>query len=168
MKKGSKQKSSKQNQQTDATTTCKKLFFKSSKQKKHNSQGDFVKLFPLEVNIKIFSKLDIHSLCNAAITCKSWNQTIEHCDDLWKQHCLNIRAVCQREVDGDRGKGYSWKVTLHRNYWKSKVKYEWLSGKYSNIQSRSNLPEKCMYPMDVDTWGEILEAELERVLYRGN
>ncbi|KAF7249469.1 Craniofacial development protein 2 [Varanus komodoensis] len=65
-------------------------------------------------------------------------------------------------------------VTLLRNYWKSKVKNEWLSGKYSNIHSRSGLPEKSMYPMDVDTWGEILEAELERkevqirVLYRRN
>lgn len=53
-------------------------------------------------------------------------------------------------------------ITLLRNYWKSKVKQEWLSGKYSNIHSQNNLPEKSMYPMDVDTWGEILEAELER------
>lgn len=53
-------------------------------------------------------------------------------------------------------------ITLLRNYWKSKVKQEWLSGKYSNIHSQSSLPEKSMYPMDVDTWGEILEAELER------
>lgn len=53
-------------------------------------------------------------------------------------------------------------ITLLRNYWKSKVKQEWLSGKYSNVHSQNNLPEKSMYPMDVDTWGEILEAELER------
>jgi len=53
-------------------------------------------------------------------------------------------------------------ITLLRNYWKSKVKQEWLSGKYSNIPSQNSLPEKSMYPMDVDTWGEILEAELER------
>ncbi|KFP78372.1 F-box only protein 48, partial [Manacus vitellinus] len=53
-------------------------------------------------------------------------------------------------------------ITLLRNYWKSKVKQEWLSGKYSNIPSQHSLPEKSMYPMDVDTWGEILEAELER------
>ncbi|KFU86502.1 F-box only protein 48, partial [Chaetura pelagica] len=53
-------------------------------------------------------------------------------------------------------------ITLLRNYWKSKVKQEWLNGKYSNIPSQNSLPEKSMYPMDVDTWGEILEAELER------
>ncbi|NWY19989.1 FBX48 protein, partial [Aphelocoma coerulescens] len=83
-------------------------------------------------------------------------------------HCLTVRAVCQREIDCDRGNGYSWKINPpsaaeHRqNYWKSKVKQEWLSGKYSNIPSQFSLPEKSMYPMDVDTWGEILEAELER------
>ncbi|NXP47584.1 FBX48 protein, partial [Heliornis fulica] len=77
-------------------------------------------------------------------------------------HCLSVRAVCQREVDCDRGNGCSWKITLLRNYWKSKVKQEWLSGKYSNIPSQNSLPEKSMYPMDVETWGEILEAELER------
>ncbi|KYO23703.1 F-box only protein 48 [Alligator mississippiensis] len=53
-------------------------------------------------------------------------------------------------------------ITLLRNYWKSKVKQEWLNGKYSNIQSSSSLPETSMYPMDADTWGEILKAELER------
>ncbi|XP_039205261.1 F-box only protein 48 isoform X2 [Crotalus tigris] len=78
-----------------------------------------------------------------------------------KQFCCSHRNFCPAFKQ-------QTSVTLHRNYWKSKVKYDWLSGKYSNIQSRSNLPEKCMYPMDVDTWGEILEAELERVLYRGN
>ncbi|NXA39304.1 FBX48 protein, partial [Eudromia elegans] len=77
-------------------------------------------------------------------------------------HCLTVRAVCRREIDCDRRNGYSWKVTLPRNYWKSKVKQEWLSGKYSHIHSPSSLPEKSMYPMDADTWGEILETELER------
>uniref|UniRef100_A0A8D2JFC8 F-box protein 48 n=1 Tax=Varanus komodoensis TaxID=61221 RepID=A0A8D2JFC8_VARKO len=162
------------NRQTVASTTCKELSVKSPEQKTKRSQGDFVQLFPLEISLKIFSELDIRSLCNASMTCRSWNRTIENCDNLWKPHCLSIRVVCQREIDGDRGNGYSWKVTLLRNYWKSKVKNEWLSGKYSNIHSRSGLPEKSMYPMDVDTWGEILEAELERkevqirVLYRRN
>ncbi|XP_015279828.1 PREDICTED: F-box only protein 48 [Gekko japonicus] len=140
---------------------CKK-FPILSEQNKKASPKDFVQFLPLEICLKIFSQLDIQSLCNAAMTCQSWNRTLESCDHLWKQHCLIVRVVCQREIDGDRGNGYSWKVTLLRNYRKSKVKHDWLSGKYSNIHSRSSLPEKSMYPMDVDTWGEILEAELER------
>nr|XP_056712764.1 F-box only protein 48 [Euleptes europaea] len=139
-----------------------KKFSVPSEQNHKASPKDFVQLLPLEISLKIFSHLDIRSLCNAAMTCRSWNRTLETCDHLWKLHCLTVRALCQREIDRDRGNGYSWKVTLLRNYWKSKVKREWLSGKYSNICSRGSLPEKSMYPMDVDTWGEILEAELER------
>lgn len=57
---------------------------------------------------------------------------------------------------------YPFQETFLRNYQKSKVKREWLSGRYSNIRSPENLPEKSMCPMDADTWGEILEAELKR------
>ncbi|KAJ6659570.1 hypothetical protein lerEdw1_018539 [Lerista edwardsae] len=196
MQKDSKQITSRRN-----TQTSKKLSIQSSKQKEKRSQEDFVQLLPLEITLRIFHELDIQSLCNAAMTCKMWNHTIENCDHLWKHHCLSVRALCQREIDRDRGNGCSWKpkqslgsghpvtssrktpspsscefpfllnsplpiyfhqVTLLRNYWKSKVKHEWLSGKYSNIHSHNGLPEKSMYPMDVETWGEILEAELER------
>ncbi|OPJ58820.1 F-box only protein 48 [Patagioenas fasciata monilis] len=129
---------------------------------KGGGPGDFVSLLPPEVTARIFSGLDVESLCRAAVTCKGWHSVIEGNERLWRRHCLSVRAVCRREIDCDRGNGYSWKITLLRNYWKSKVKQEWLSGKYSNIPSRNSLPEKSMYPMDVDTWGEILEAELER------
>lgn len=56
---------------------------------------------------------------------------------------------------------YFFQYTLRRNYQKSKVKLDWLSGKYSNLRSLS-ISEKIMYPMDAETWGEILEAELKR------
>ncbi|XP_078505714.1 F-box only protein 48 [Lissotriton helveticus] len=151
------QKISKKNKQSSAT--CKELH--SNKKKKELSQN-FVDILPPEICYKIFSELDIKSLCAAAATCTKWNDVIEAGDHLWKNHCLMVRTVCQREIDGDRGNGYSWKVTLLRNYWKSKVKHAWLNGKYSNILSLSLLPEKSMCPMDAETWGEILEAELER------
>ncbi|XP_077637973.1 F-box only protein 48 [Lonchura striata] len=124
--------------------------------------GDLVSALPPEISCRIFSGLDVESLCRASVACKGWHRLIEGSERLWRQHCLAVRAVCQREIDCDRGHGYSWKITLLRNYWKSKVKQEWLSGKYSNIPSQFSLPDKSMYPMDVDTWGEILEAELER------
>ncbi|XP_040849232.1 LOW QUALITY PROTEIN: F-box only protein 48 [Ochotona curzoniae] len=136
--------------------------FVNAEQERNESQNNFVKLLPLEVTLKIFSQLDIRSLCRASMTCKSWNYVIRKNDSLWKSHCLTVRAVCQREIDDDLESGYSWRVILLRNYQKSKVKHEWLSGRYSNICSPVSLPEKIMYPMDADTWGEILEAELER------
>ncbi|XP_032772541.1 F-box only protein 48-like [Rattus rattus] len=126
------------------------------------NQSNFVDLLPLEVTFNIFSQLDIPSLCSASRTCTSWNRAIRNNDSLWKPHCLSIRAVCQREVDDDIENGYTWRVILLRNYQKSKVKNEWLSGRYSNIRSPVSLPEKAMCPMDADTWGEILDAELGR------
>ncbi|XP_017377586.1 F-box only protein 48 [Cebus imitator] len=133
-----------------------------AKKEKHESQNNFVDLLPEEISLKIFSQLDIRSLCRASLTCRSWNDTVRNNDSLWKPHCMTLRAVCRREIDDDLESGYSWRVILLRNYQKSKVKHEWLSGRYSNICSSISLPEKIMYPMDADTWGEILEAELER------
>ncbi|XP_048208604.1 F-box only protein 48 [Perognathus longimembris pacificus] len=129
---------------------------------KNESQRTFAQRLPPEVALKIFSQLDIQSLCRASVTCRNWNDTIHNSDSLWKPHCLSLRTVCQREIDDDLQSGYSWRVTLLRNYQKSKVKHQWLSGRYSNISSSFSLPETIMYPMDADTWGEILEAELER------
>ncbi|KAF3826715.1 hypothetical protein GH733_009240, partial [Mirounga leonina] len=148
-----------------------------AEKEKKESQNNFVELLPPEVTFKIFSQLDIRSLCRASVTCRSWNNTVRNSDSLWKPHCLTLRAVCQREIDDDLESGYSWRVSLvfvvcsvldnmvvglsqpHllpeevillRNYQKSKVKHEWLSGRYSNICSPLSLPEKIMYPMDVD------------------
>lgn len=133
-----------------------------AEQGRRASQSSFVDLLPLEVTCKIFSQLDVQSLCRASETCWSWNRTIRNNDALWKAHCLTARAVCPREIDEDIKRGCTWRVTLLKNYQKSKVKHAWLSGRYSNIRSPVSLPERFMYPMDADTWGEILAAELER------
>ncbi|XP_019905469.1 F-box only protein 48 [Esox lucius] len=123
---------------------------------------NFAKTLPLEMSLRIFSELDIDSLCNASLTCKLWHHIIEGCDHLWRNHCLTVRAVCQQEIDGDRQNGLSWKVTLVRNYRRGYLKREWLRGRFSNIGSADELVNKHMCPLDVESWGEILEAELER------
>lgn len=76
------------------------------------SLGNFVELLPPEVTYKIFSQLDIHSLCRASETSWSWNRAIKNHDALWKPHCLTARAVCQREIDDDIKSGYTWRVSL--------------------------------------------------------
>ncbi|XP_028828362.1 F-box only protein 48 [Denticeps clupeoides] len=126
------------------------------------SQQNFAETLPREMSVKIFSKLDIKSLCCASSTCKQWNHIIESDDLLWRKHCLTVLAVCQREVTGDKEDGLSWKVTLIRNYRKGRMKRNWLRGRFSNIRSAEELPANSMYQFDVETWGEILEAELER------
>ncbi|XP_003793501.1 F-box only protein 48 [Otolemur garnettii] len=137
----------------------------NAKEEQNESQNNFVELLPPEMTFKIFSQLDIQSLCRASLTCWSWYYAIRNSDLLWKSHCLIVKTVCPREINDDEGSGYSWREILlrnYQNYQRSKVKLEWLSGRYSNICSHTILLKNIMYPMDVDTWGEILEAELER------
>lgn len=71
---------------------------------------NFAEALPPEMSVKIFSELDAESLCSASRTCKLWHHIIEENEQLWRRQCLPVRAVCQREVDSDRGDGLSWKV----------------------------------------------------------
>lgn len=71
---------------------------------------NFVETLPTEMSVKIFGELDMPSLCQASQTCRQWRDIIEDSEQLWRQQCLLVRAVCQREVDKDRRDGMSWKV----------------------------------------------------------
>ncbi|KAM3864895.1 F-box only protein 48 [Diretmus argenteus] len=123
---------------------------------------NFTKILPTEMSLKIFSELDAESLCSASRTCKLWHRLIEESDQLWRRQCLTVRAICQREIDRDRRDGLSWKVTLVRNYKRSLLKSDWLRGRYSDVRSPEELMGRKMVPLDAETWGEILQAELNR------
>ncbi|XP_013887525.1 F-box only protein 48 [Austrofundulus limnaeus] len=123
---------------------------------------NFAETLPTEMSERIFGELDTESLCSASQTCRLWNHIIEQSQQLWRQQCLLVRAVCHREVDRDRRDGFSWKVTLVRNYTRSCVKADWLRGRYSDVQSADQLLGRTMVPLDPETWGEILQAELDR------
>ncbi|KAM9792227.1 F-box only protein 48 [Neosynchiropus ocellatus] len=123
---------------------------------------NFVETLPPEMSVKIFLELDTESLCSASRTCRLWHHVIEGTEQLWQRHCLLVRAICQREVDQDRNQGLSWKVTLERNFSRSCVKRDWLQGRYSEVTSADQLLGRKMVPLDAETWGEILQAELDR------
>lgn len=53
-------------------------------------------------------------------------------------------------------------MTLLRNYSRSRVKAAWLAGRYSGVRSADELLGSNMVPLDAETWGEILQAELDR------
>ncbi|XP_069578146.1 F-box only protein 48 [Brachyistius frenatus] len=124
--------------------------------------GNFAETLPTEMSVRIFGELDALSLCSAARTCRLWHDIIEQTEQLWRRQCLLVRAVCQREVDRDRRDGLSWKVTLVRNYSRSCVKSDWLRGRYSSVSSADELIGRRMTPLDSETWGEILQSELDR------
>ncbi|XP_061626118.1 F-box only protein 48 [Phyllopteryx taeniolatus] len=123
---------------------------------------DFAVTLPPEMSVKIFGELDARSLCRASATCRRWNAIIRDSPQLWRTQCLSIITLCHREVDADRRNGLSWKDSLARNYIRSRVKLGWLSGQYSNVASAGELRGRKMAPMDMETWGEILQAELDR------
>ncbi|KAL7403402.1 hypothetical protein ABVT39_000105 [Epinephelus coioides] len=123
---------------------------------------NFAETLPTEMSVKIFGELDAESLCSASRTCKLWHHIIEESDQVWRRQCLLVRAVCQREVDSDRRDGLSWKVTLVKNYTRSCLKRDWLRGRYSHVRSAEELSGRRMTPLDAETWGEILQAELDR------
>lgn len=75
-------------------------------------QQNFAETLPTEMSVRIFSELDLRSLCRASLTCKHWNGIIEGNDYLWRNQCLTVLAICRRDVDGDRQNGYSWKVCV--------------------------------------------------------
>ncbi|XP_078128977.1 uncharacterized protein LOC144532208 isoform X2 [Sander vitreus] len=123
---------------------------------------NFAEILPTEISAKIFGELDAESLCSASRTCRLWHDIIEESEQVWRRQCLPVRALCQREVDGDRRDGLSWKVTLVKNYRRSCVKGDWLRGRYSHVRSAEELSGRKMAPLDAETWGEILQAELDR------
>ncbi|XP_061589039.1 F-box only protein 48 [Cololabis saira] len=128
----------------------------------HSAPHNFAETLPTEMSEQIFGELDAGSLCSASQTCKLWHAIIEQSEQLWRSQCLLVRAVCQREVDRDRGHGFSWKVTMERNYTRCCVKSDWLRGRYSHVRSADELINRKMVPLDAETWGEILQAELDR------
>ncbi|KAI4832327.1 hypothetical protein KUCAC02_015299, partial [Chaenocephalus aceratus] len=107
--------------------------------------SNFAETLPTEMSERIFGELDTESLCSAALTCRLWHDIIEESEQVWRNQCSLVSAVCQREVDSDRRDGLSWKVTLVKNYTRSQ-----------------ELRGRKMTPLDAETWGEILQAELDR------
>ncbi|XP_003972237.1 F-box only protein 48 isoform X2 [Takifugu rubripes] len=126
------------------------------------SPQNFAEKLPTEMSLQIFGELDAISLCSASQTCRLWYHIIKDSEQLWRKQCLLVRAVCQREVDRDRRDGLSWKLTLVKNYSRSRLKTAWLTGCFSHITSADQLIGTTMMPLDVETWGEILQAELDR------
>uniref|UniRef100_A0A8C6T6U3 F-box protein 48 n=1 Tax=Neogobius melanostomus TaxID=47308 RepID=A0A8C6T6U3_9GOBI len=117
--------------------------------------SDFSRSLPAEMSEQIFLQLDPQSLCCAAQTCRRWHRLIHSSDAVWRGQCLLLRAHCQRELEQDR-------VTLVRNYTRSRLKRDWLRGRFSCVRSANELRDVRMVPLDAESWGEILQAELER------
>ncbi|XP_038075212.1 F-box only protein 48-like [Patiria miniata] len=131
--------------------------------KPSNRPLDLMQNLPPELYLSILLRLDARSLQNASQTCKLWNSTIEDTDWLWRKFChLKCDDWAMKEIQRDRGLGYSWKESFIRTCGPHSIKRKWFKGAFSNLNMYDkNLPP-FMCCMDVETWGQILELELSR------
>ncbi|EDO43767.1 predicted protein [Nematostella vectensis] len=120
---------------------------------------DFVDFLPLEVSTIIFSYLDIGSLLNASKTSRKWRRIISGIDIIWKKGCKVLDRV---EVEMDIKLGFSWRKIATLNYGKNGVMRRWLKGRYSDISSKDDIPKDILCPLDTESWGRILDKEMNR------
>uniref|UniRef100_A0A8C5PBX7 F-box domain-containing protein n=1 Tax=Leptobrachium leishanense TaxID=445787 RepID=A0A8C5PBX7_9ANUR len=130
-----------------------------------NNNDSYLESMPPELIHHVLDYLDLKDLQVFSKTSLSLNGIVTKYETLWRKHCLALTDVSQSDIWKDHENGYTWKQTFEKYYEKSKcnqVKEAWKSGKFSNIQSYSELPEMSMHPLSAEDWGEILDAELER------
>lgn len=100
------------------------------------------------VMVPLVSELQVLSATETTSLCCVWI-------DLW--------TSCRHT--GSWTGSLSSQVTLLRNWTRSRLKTDWLRGRYSSVASADELLGRKMAPLDAQTWGEILEAELDRWWY---
>ncbi|XP_062603631.1 F-box only protein 48-like [Saccostrea cucullata] len=116
---------------------------------------------PHELQALIFSYLPNKDIFSACLVCKQWNSVIMDTEFLWKVRCNTLQEL-QPRVRDDKAKGHSWKETFKMNYGRNGVKRMWQLGFFSNPASYDDLPQGIFSNMDVDSWADIFQLELER------
>uniref|UniRef100_UPI00358F21E0 F-box only protein 48 n=1 Tax=Myxine glutinosa TaxID=7769 RepID=UPI00358F21E0 len=128
----------------------------------HGERSDFTTILPQEISLVIFGMLDAESLFHTTRVCHAWRDLLEDAVSIWKRHYITISHYCPMEVEKNRLEGFSLKAIVMKNYVLSRQKRAWSQGVFSYIRSISALPAWRMCPMDVETWGGILQGELNR------
>ncbi|KAI8483977.1 F-box-like [Branchiostoma belcheri] len=123
---------------------------------------DAITYLPPEMGLAVLERLDVPSLCRAAQTCSSWSEFISDTDWLWKKVCQNCQDIDPKLVEMDRAEGLPWRAAVMRNYGAAGIQRQWRLGFFSRPSSYEDIPDRCMCEMDADTWGQILQLELDR------
>ncbi|CAH1792369.1 unnamed protein product [Owenia fusiformis] len=119
-----------------------------------------INTLPAEMLENIIFKLDIETMCNLSCTCILLFKKIHHNERLWRYLC---KKHCNaNHIQENRQSGCTWKATFIENYGRNAVKKQWKAGALSKIQTYDDLPCKPICPMDVETWGELFQMELNR------
>nr|XP_022324428.1 F-box only protein 48-like [Crassostrea virginica] len=124
-----------------------------SKSDKANIQS-----FSDELLVKIFSYLPMKDTFSVCLVCKQWNTIIMNTESVWKMRCHTL----QRRIMDDKAQCDSWKETFQKNYGQNRIKRMWELGLFSNPASYEDLPKGEYSCMDADSWGDVLQMELDR------
>ena len=123
---------------------------------------DFIGVLPHEICLKIFSYLDVKSLCRSLQTCWKWNGFIEGCTSLWKSQYRIYKNLVPSVPFKRRNSDGQWKSELKKLYLIDKLMRRWSSGEFSVPNSQDALPGNHIQKLPADVWGTILENELSR------
>ena len=132
-------------------------------EKESNEHGlDFVGVLPEEISLKIFSYLDVRSLCQSQETSSKWYGFIEGCTSLWRAHYRIFKSLVPSMPFKKRNSNGHWKRELQKVYQIEKFTQRWLAGEFSLAKSHDSLPGNCIKKLPTEVWGAILENELTR------
>ena len=141
---------------TTHTITC-------SKNKEDNDENklDFIGVLPDEICVKIFSYLDVKSLCRSLQTCEKWRGFIDGCASLWRNQ-YKIYKTFVPSMPKRRNSNNHWKSDLKKVYLMEQIIRKWSSGEFSCPKSFDALPGNHIQDLPVEVWGTILDNELSR------
>lgn len=83
-------------------------------------------------------------------------------ESVWKLRCYNLPEFLHKNFVNDRAQGHNWKEIFRMNYGKNGIKRMWQQGVFSNPASYDDLPQGMFSNMDVDSWGDLFQLELDR------
>lgn len=121
-----------------------------------------IQSLPEELKTKIFLELPIKDIFSVCLVCKQWNYIVMNNESVWKLRCYNLPEFLHKNFVNDRAQGHNWKEIFRMNYGKNGIKRMWQQGMFSNPASYDDLPQGMFSNMDVDSWGDLFQLELDR------
>lgn len=121
-----------------------------------------IQSLPEELKTKIFLELPMKDIFSVCLVCKPWNYIVMSNESVWKLRCYNLPEFLHKSIVNDKAQGHNWKETFKMNYGKNGIKRMWQQGVFSNPTSYDELPQGMYSNMDVDSWGDLFQLELDR------
>ena len=137
----------------------------TAKEEEQNDENamDFIGLLPNEICLKIFSFLDVKSLCRSQRTCSKWRGFLENYSSLWRAQYNLYKSFIVNVIPRKRANcETNWKDELKKVYLIDGITKKWLAGDFSTPKSHDSLPGNHIQDLPTEVWGFILENELSR------